>query len=96
MAHGGKRKGAGRPTKADELKVQKLGLNAIIKTYGSIEEYYEFIAKEAKDSFSHLKLLHEYVFGKAPDIVHNINENYNTELTEERIKQINEVLESAY
>jgi len=94
--NGGARKGAGRPSKAKELKVQKLGLDAIIETYGSVEDYYKFIAKEAKDSFAHLKLLHEYVFGKAPDIVHNINENYNTDLTPERIKQINDVLESAY
>ena len=96
MAHGGKRAGAGRKTKAEELKVQKLGLSAIEKIYGSVESYYEHIAKEAKDSFPHLKLLHEYVFGKAPDVVHNINENFNTELTPEKIKEINEILESAY
>ena len=88
--HGGARKGAGRKPKAEEQKVVKLGTDAIIRIYGSVESYYDHIAKESKDSFPHLKLLHEYVFGKAPDVVHNINENYNTELTTERIKQIND------
>ena len=66
---GGKREGAGRPTKAKEEQVRRLGLNAIEKVYGSIEEYYEFIAKESKDSFPHLKLLQEYVFGKPKEII---------------------------
>lgn len=94
--HGGARKGAGRKTKAEELKVQKLGISAIEKIYGSVDGYYQHLAKESKESFPHLKLLHEYVFGKAPDVVHNINENYNTELTPERVKQINQMLEDAY
>ena len=94
--HGGARKGAGRKTKAEELKVQKLGISAIEKIYGSVDDYYQHLAKESKESFPHLKLLHEYVFGKAPDVVHNINENYNTELTPERVKQINQMLEDAY
>ena len=94
--NGGARKGAGRKPKAEELKVQKLGLAAIEEIYGSVGKYYEHLAKESKDSFAHLKLLHEYVFGKAPDIVHNINENFNTDLTAETIKEINQVLEGAY
>jgi hypothetical protein len=65
--HGGARKGAGRKRKSDEEKVRRLGENAIIEIYGSLEKYYEHIAKESKDSFPHLKLLQEYVFGKAPD-----------------------------
>ena len=65
--NGGARKGAGRKRKADEEKVKRLGENAIIEVYGSIENYYQHIAKEAKESFPHLKLLQEYVFGKAPD-----------------------------
>ena len=62
--HGGARKNAGRKRKADEEKIKRLGEDAIIKVYGSIEKYYEHIAKEAKQSFPHLKLLQEYVFGK--------------------------------
>ena len=74
---GGAREGAGRKTKAEELKVQKLGLDAIESVYGSIEKYYIHIAKESKDSFPHLKLLQEYVFGKPKETIettHNIND----------------------
>lgn len=75
--NGGARKGAGRKTKAEELKVQKLGLDAIKDVYGSIEDYYKFIAKESMDSFPHLKLLQEYVFGKPKETIettHNVND----------------------
>ena len=74
---GGAREGAGRKTKAEELKVQRLGLNAIESVYGSVEKYYIHIAKESKDSFPHLKLLQEYVFGKPKETIettHNIND----------------------
>lgn len=67
--------GAGRPTKAREEHVRKLGLDAIENTFGSIEKYYEHIAKEAKDSFPHLKLLQEYVFGKPKEIFEVVTEN---------------------
>ena len=78
--HGGARKGSGRKSKAEELKVQKLGINAIVSVYGSVEEYYNHIAKESKESFPHLKLLQEYVFGKPKEVVenHNINKNEHT------------------
>lgn len=72
----GGNKNAGRKTKSEELKVQKLGLDAIKEVYGSIEDYYKFIAKESMDSFPHLKLLQEYVFGKPKETIeqtHNIN-----------------------
>jgi len=74
---GGAREGAGRKTKAEELKVQRLGLDAIESVYGSVEKYYIHIAKESKDSFPHLKLLQEYVFGKPKETIettHNIND----------------------
>jgi hypothetical protein len=76
MAHGGARKGAGRKTKSEELKVQKLGIDAITSVYGSVEAYYKHIAKESKDSFPHLKLLQEYIFGKPKETIeqtHNVN-----------------------
>lgn len=76
MGHGGARKGAGRKTKAEELKVRTLGIEAIKEVYGSVEAYYKFIAQESKDSFPHLKLLQEYVFGKPKETVettHNVN-----------------------
>lgn len=82
--NGGARDGAGRKPKADEQKVRKLGIDAIVKIYGSVEEYYEHIAKESKFSFNHLKLLQEYVFGKPKESIdltsgdnpiHNFNLN---------------------
>ena len=67
--NGGKREGAGRKSKAKEERVRRLGINAIEKIYGSVEEYYEHIAKESKESFPHLKLLQEYVFGKPKEVI---------------------------
>ena len=67
--NGGARKGAGRKSKASEEKVRRLGITAIEKIYGSLEKYYENIAKESKKSFPHLKLLQEYVFGKPKDVL---------------------------
>ena len=95
--HGGARKGAGRPNKVDEQKVVKLGKDAIKKVYGSIENYFEHIAKESMDSFPHLKLLQEYVFGKPKETVENINYNVeDEELNAKLIKKINDELEDAY
>lgn len=66
---GGARPGAGRKRKADEEKVRRLGESAIIETYGSLLGYYKYIAKQSKNSFPHLKLLQEYVFGKPKEVV---------------------------
>ena len=43
---GGARAGSGRKSKAEELKVRKLGINAIESVYGSVENYYRFIAEK--------------------------------------------------
>lgn len=67
--NGGARKGAGRKRKADEEKVRRLGESAIIEVYGSLKGYYIHIAKESKESYPHLKLLQEYVFGKPKEVV---------------------------
>ena len=72
--NGGARKGAGRNTKAKEEQVRRLGLDAIENVYGSIEKYYIHIAKESQESFPHLKLLQEYVFGKPKEVLEVINE----------------------
>ncbi len=53
----------GRQSKADELKAAKLGQDALIKVYGSVEKYWTFIAIQSKESVPHLKLIHEYVYG---------------------------------
>ncbi len=61
---GGAREGAGRKPKAEEEKIKRLGIAAIEKVYGSVEQYYEHIARESVESFPHLKLLQEYIYGK--------------------------------
>ena len=88
----GGNKNAGRKSKAREEHVRKLGLDAIENTYGSIEAYYEHIAKESKDSFPHLKLLQEYVFGKPKEthVIEDGNEDtfdYST-LSDKALEEI--------
>jgi len=83
--NGGKREGAGRKSKQDEEKVKRMCESAIIKTYGSLEEYYENLAKESKNSFPHLKLLFEYYIGKpkeTKDIKMDVNKNFPDWLNE--------------
>lgn len=86
---GGARENAGRKPKADEQKVRKLGIDAIIEVYGSIEQYYIFIAKQSKESFPHLKLLQEYVYGKpkeTTDLTITNNSDFNlSEMTDQEL-----------
>jgi hypothetical protein len=67
--HGGARPNSGRKPKRDEEKVIKLGINAIEEIYGSQEEFFFHMAKQSKESFPHLKLLCEYVYGKPKEKV---------------------------
>jgi hypothetical protein len=62
--HGGAREGGGRKPKAEEERVRKLGLNAIIEVYGSEELFWARLASESVKSFPHKKLLMEYLYGK--------------------------------
>ena len=93
--NGGARQGAGRKPKAKEEQVRRLGLDAINEVYGSIEKYYQHIAKESMDSFPHLKLLQEYVFGKPKEtiVVENDNEDSfdYSKLSDKTLKEIAEL-----
>jgi len=60
----GGNKNAGRKPKAEELRLIKLGTDAINAVYGSEDKYWLHIAKESKKSIHHLKLLCDYVYGK--------------------------------
>jgi hypothetical protein len=71
----GESRGQGRKSKAKEEQVRRLGLNAIAEVYGSVEKYYIHIARESQESFPHLKLLQEYVFGKPKEIVEVITDD---------------------
>lgn len=64
--NGGARPGAGRKSKAEELKVSVYAIDAIKEEYGSQEEFWGLIAKEARESKDHLKHLLEYAYGKPP------------------------------
>ena len=67
MAHGGKRAGAGRKPKADELKlIEKL--DSLIDKDKVIAKLLEMIED---DSFPALKLYMEYRFGKPKETVQN-------------------------
>lgn len=94
--NGGARKGSGRKPKSEEQKVRKLGINAIEKVYGSIEEYYEWIAIQSRESFPHLKLLQEYVFGKPKETIEQINHNIDREPTKEEAEAIVKALQDRY
>ena len=88
----GENRGQGRKTKASEEQVRRLGLDAIENVYGSIEKYYIHIAKESMESFPHLKLLQEYVFGKPKEVIEVISEeeedlDYKT-LTTETLREL--------
>jgi len=65
----GGHKTAGRKPKAEELKLIEFGISAIKEVYGSVEEYWKHIAKKSKDSYPHLKLLQEYIYGKPKERV---------------------------
>ena len=93
---GGKREGAGRPTKVDEHKVNTIFLTALKELYSKDKEEdakVEFV-KELLDSQRGQLFVAEHVFGKPKDIVEN--HNYNKELTKDEVKVIKDALESKY
>lgn len=63
---------AGRPKKADEERIRGLALSGLKKVYGSEEAAWAKIAELSKESFPHLKMLFEYLYGK-PKETQDIN-----------------------
>lgn len=53
--------------KAKKNRLSIYSVNSIINEFGSEEEFTNFLAKEARDSFNHLKLLMDYAYGKPED-----------------------------
>lgn len=91
--HGGARKGAGRKSKDEELKlIEKL--DNIIDSDKAINSLNGLI----KDgNFNAIKLYLEYRFGKPKETIENINKNFEMkELTEDEVKKINEILNDTY
>lgn len=72
--NGGARKGAGRKKKDEEDRIRDLSINALSDVFGSEEEAFKHIAKKAKESFPHLKLIIEYGYGKPKETI-DLNHN---------------------
>ena len=61
------KKATATPSYLNEAKRKRIGiyaLNAMNKVFGSEEEAWQELARQAKDSFAHLKLLFEYKYGR--------------------------------
>jgi hypothetical protein len=95
---GGKRKGAGRKSKIDEEKVNSIMLSALSELHNTDND------KDTKKEFAKSLLkfergkmfIAEHVFGKPKEIIENINHNFNQDLTEENVTEINKFLENKY
>lgn len=83
MGHGGKRVGAGRKSKAEELAfIEKL--DNVIDSETAIKKLHQFILD---DNFNALKLYLEYRFGKPKETVdNNINFEDNFSLKDLYVK----------
>ena len=61
------KKATATPSHLNEAKRKRIGiyaLNAMNQVFGSEEEAWQELARQAKDSFAHLKLLFEYKYGR--------------------------------
>ncbi len=65
MPKGGARTGAGRKTKAEELKTATLAREAIIKLYGGLNEGLQSLLQSGEASL--IKFVFEHAVGKSPD-----------------------------
>lgn len=66
-ANGGKRPGAGRKPKAEELKIVNAATEAITNTYGGLQEGFEALLKSKEPSL--VKWVFEHAAGKPQDKV---------------------------
>jgi hypothetical protein len=64
---GGRRKGAGRPTKVDEARVRDLAMKAIVKKYGSEEKGFQALLNTREPTL--LKWVFEHAYGKPTEKV---------------------------
>lgn len=93
MEHGGKRKGAGRKPKIEELKLIER-LDSIIESEDAINKLGQLIKD---DNFNALKLYLEYRFGKPKEKIEQTNININEEdLTDDELKRIKDTILGKY
>lgn len=90
--HGGARKGAGRPSKIDELAFLEK-LDNLINSDDAITKLGDLIKE---DNFPALKLYMEYRFGKPKETVENINHNIEHDVTEAEAKEIMKAINGKY
>jgi len=90
MAHGGKREGSGRKSKADEQQLVERLSPLDDKGFKALSD-----GLEDGQSWA-VKLFMEYRYGKPKQQIEQTNVNYNQELTKEDIIKLNKHLESKY
>ena len=66
-SNGGKRKGAGRKPKAEELKIVNAATEAITKVHGSLQEGFEALLNSEEPSL--IKWVFEHAAGKPKETV---------------------------
>ena len=61
---GGPQPGAGRKPLAEEFKVSERAVRAIVRVYGSEDNYWNMLAEKSMESLPHQAMLHSYAYGK--------------------------------
>lgn len=56
--------------KAKKERIKLYAINAIREEFGSEQDFFKHLSREAKKSYNHLKLLMEYSYGKPEDYQH--------------------------
>ena len=97
--HGGARRGAGAPTKAEQIQSNNIFLSAI-KEVNNVDNDEDARTSFAKDllTFERGKMfIAEHLFGKAPQEIKQTNLNIEAkDLDEEEIKLIKDSLDKNY
>jgi len=96
-SHGGSRKGAGAKRKADTEKANEVFLSMIkiVKNVDTDEDAKLELAKTLYSFERGQMFIAEHIFGKAKEIIENINIDAG-KLTDEEIKKINDNIERTY
>ena len=68
---------SGAVNRAKRNRSRMLATNAIENEFGSIQEFWAFIAKQARTSSKDRDTIREYAFGKAPDVAEDKQQKVN-------------------
>ncbi|MEM7105649.1 MAG: hypothetical protein AAF502_21100 [Bacteroidota bacterium] len=61
---GGRREGAGRKPKSEEMERAEKITKGIENEYGGAQDFWDHVAKMSKDDFRYVKLIVEQLYGK--------------------------------